>query len=57
LASLAITIDNYDNDFNDFLKLAVKDFIEKKDARGYFRSAEIGIISEDEGESDVSKIK
>jgi hypothetical protein len=45
------------NDFSDFLKLAVEDFMERKDARGYFRLAGIGIISEDKGESDVNKIE
>jgi transposase len=44
-------------DFDDFLKLIIKDFMEKKDARSYFRLVKIGIISEDESESDVSEIK
>jgi transposase len=39
-------------DFGDFLELAVKDFMKEKDARGYFRSARIGFISEDEDKDE-----
>jgi transposase len=39
-------------DFGDFLKLAIKDFMKKKDARGYFRLAGIGLINEDEDEDE-----
>jgi transposase len=42
-------------DFGDFLELAVEDFMERKDAHGYFRSAGIGVISEDEDESDADE--
>jgi transposase len=40
-------------DFSDFLELAVKDFI-KKNARGYFRLAEIRIINKDKDKSEAS---
>jgi transposase len=39
-------------DFGDFLELAVKDFMEGKNAHGYFRLAGIGVISEDEDEDE-----
>jgi transposase len=41
-------------DFSDFLKLAIKDFIKEKDARGYFRLARIRFISEDKDKSEAS---
>jgi transposase len=41
-------------DFSDFLELAIKDFMKEKDARGYFRSAKIGFISEDKDKSEAS---
>jgi transposase len=43
-------------DFGDFLELAIKDFMKKKDARGYFRSAGIGLINEDKDKSEASEI-
>ena len=43
-------------DFGDFLTLGVEEFMEGKDARGYFRSAGIGVESEDEGyETDAEE--
>ena len=39
-------------DFADFLTLGIEEFMEGKDARGYFRSAGIGIESEDR-ESEI----
>jgi hypothetical protein len=42
-------------DFGDFLELTVEDFIEEKDAHGYFRLAGIGVISEDKDKSDADE--
>jgi hypothetical protein len=39
-------------DFSDFLSLTIEDFMEGKDARGYFRLCGIRVESE-ENESDI----
>ena len=43
-------------DFGDFLTLGVEEFMKGKDTRGYFRSAGIGVESEDKGyETDAEE--
>jgi transposase len=42
-------------DFGDFLKLAIKDFMKRKNAHGYFRLAEIGVISKNKNKSDADE--
>ncbi len=43
-------------DFSDFLTLAVEEFMQGKDARGYFRSAGVGIVdSDDEGDFNAGE--
>ena len=44
------------DDFGDFLTLAIEEFMRGKDAHGYFRSAGIGVLDDDEGwETDTSE--
>ena len=46
-------IDSF-KDFSEFLTLGVKEFINRKDARGYFKSAGIGINNrDDESENEA----
>jgi hypothetical protein len=39
----------------DEIKFYLKDFMKEKDARGYFRSAGIGLINKDKDESEASE--
>jgi transposase len=46
-------IDSFE-DFSEFLALGVEEFMNRKDARGYFRSAGIGINNrDDESENEA----
>jgi DDE superfamily endonuclease len=40
--------DNFQDDFEGFITLAIEEFMVSKDATGYFLSAGIGIDDEDE---------